>query len=648
MKVRVINGVRVIDRGCRNAPRSDIEEVAENNVKKANNVETENDSSSHRETTRRSRRRKNKQTNDSKQCLYCQRVFSSQNGLSQHIPHCKTMNSVFQDSQGEGILCKGCGRTFSTARGCNIHQGKTKCGSRSSLDANCMSPDNEPEVLACQETNHSASQHQITSSDERVLQKLGKKPPILWPKMKDDKKWNDYQRDVLSELSPFPMSMVDRINELERVMYGKGQEKFGIYERKSYPKNRRQRLCEKLKAQVRDLRAAFRKAEPDSDDQRAIAGLERGTREQLRAARRGENNRKRRWQRKRLRSKFYKDPSGVAKEIMEPKRTFKEPNATVASLNEYLAGVCADDQRNTELGQLDGLPELQCELPNFDDKDPAFQELLAVVKTRRNGSKPGLNMVPYKVYKKCPELLKKVFSMHKGVLKSRKVPLKWRITEGIFLPKVDKPNCKGFADFRVINLSNVEGKLFWSLISDRIYQHLVVKSKIIDTCVQKGSIKKMAGVVEHTSMVWAALQEARLRKKSMVEIWLDLANAYGSIPHSLIRFALKRYGIGEKWMELIMNYYDGLWTRLSTASARSEWRRLEKGIFAGCTLSVILFLAGFNIIIEFVNAKKFPTFILQNGNSLPLLRGFMGDLSVMTIGVPQGNEILERVQIAFF
>ena len=155
----------------------------------------------------------------------------------------------------------------------------------------------------------------------------------------------------------------------------------------------------------------------------------------------------------------------------------------------------------------------------------------------------------------------------------------------------------------------------------------------------------MSGVIEPTSMVWGALLEARLRKKSMVEIWLDLANAYGSIPHALIKFALKRYGICDTWVELIMNYYDGLWTRLSTTSAQSGWRRLEKGIFAGCTLSVILFLAGFNIIIEFVNAKTFPTFTLHNGNSLPLLRGFMDDLSVMTTSVPRGKEILERVQI---
>ena len=116
---------------------------------------------------------------------------------------------------------------------------------------------------------------------------------------------------------------------------------------------------------------------------------------------------------------------------------------------------------------------------------------------------------------------------------------------------------------------------------------------------------------------------------------MDLANAYGSIPHNLIKFALKRYGISDNWIELIMDYYEGLWTWVSTTSCQSQWTRLKKGIFPGCTLSVVLFLAGFNIFIEFVSAKKFPTFRLENGNSLPLLRGFMDDLSVMTTtGVP--------------
>ena len=279
MKVRLINGVRVIDRGCSNAPRSNAESLDD----LTRNAEENNESPPlHRETTRKSRRKKNRPTDDSNKCLYCQRGFSSPRGLLQHVPHCKVKNLVSEDNHREDVLCEGCGRSFTTEKGLNIHRGKTKCGHRASPDATCSSSDVETEVLACQETHHSASPHQqTTSGDERCLNKLGKKPPILWPKMNSNEKWVNYQKEVLSELCTFPMSIVDRINDFERVAYGKGQEMFGVYTKKSYPKNRRQRQCERLKAEMRDLKKAFRKADPGSDEQKLIGGLEQDTREKL-------------------------------------------------------------------------------------------------------------------------------------------------------------------------------------------------------------------------------------------------------------------------------------------------------------------------------------------------------------------------------
>ena len=153
---------------------------------------------------------------------------------------------------------------------------------------------------------------------------------------------------------------------------------------------------------------------------------------------------------------------------------------------------------------------------------------------------------------------------------------------------VDEPKEDDILDFRQIALTNVEGKLFWSLISNKLYKYLVVENKIIDTSCQKGSIQKMSGCWEHMSMVWNALQDARRRGKSLAVLWLDLANAYGSVPHQLIKFALRRYGIPQFWIELIFSYYDGLWGRSFADKVCSDWHLYEKGIFPGCTLSVIL------------------------------------------------------------
>ena len=99
--------------------------------------------------------------------------------------------------------------------------------------------------------------------------------------------------------------------------------------------------------------------------------------------------------------------------------------------------------------------------------------------------------------------------------------------------------------------------------------------------------------------MWSALKEAKSTPSRLAMLWLDLANAYGTVPHKLIEFALRRYHVTESWIKLIL-CYDGLWDRSSSSRSYSNWARYEKGIFAGCTILVVLFLAAFNVFMEFV------------------------------------------------
>ena len=80
----------------------------------------------------------------------------------------------------------------------------------------------------------------------------------------------------------------------------------------------------------------------------------------------------------------------------------------------------------------------------------------------------------------------------------------------------------------------------------------------------------MAGCWEHTSMDWAALKDARSKGKPLSIILFDLANAYGSVPHMLILFALRRYKIPEDWIILVDKYYDRLCGRTSAIGVASD------------------------------------------------------------------------------
>ena len=66
-----------------------------------------------------------------------------------------------------------------------------------------------------------------------------------------------------------------------------------------------------------------------------------------------------------------------------------------------------------------------------------------------------------------------------------------------------------------------------------------------------------------------------------------MTNAYGSILHKLIVFALHRYVVFPQRIRLIETYYEAISSKLFSESASSAWYRHEQGIFAGCTLSIL-------------------------------------------------------------
>ena len=89
---------------------------------------------------------------------------------------------------------------------------------------------------------------------------------------------------------------------------------------------------------------------------------------------------------------------------------------------------------------------------------------------------------------------------------------------------------------------------------------MIHNNKFIDNSIQKGSIEKIPGCWEHLSMVWHALKEARAKRSNLAVTWLDIANAYGSIPHKPA-FALHRYGVSPQWIRLIETYYEEVFSK---------------------------------------------------------------------------------------
>ena len=230
-----------------------------------------------------------------------------------------------------------------------------------------------------------------------------------------------------------------------------------------------------------------------------------------------------------------------------------------------------------------------------------------------------------------------LFKLFKSCLRNSVIPVQWRAVSEVYILRVKPPNPSVIKDFRPIALLNVEGKLFFSLISLRMEDHLIKQNLLIDKSIQKGFMERVPGCWEHMSSVWSALKEASVSKATLAAIWLDIANAYGSVPHRLIFFALERYGVPIKWINLIKNCYSGLWSKSFSNNAPSDWHCHRKGIFIGCTGSIILFLSAMNVVIEYV-CHHF------NDSSLTTtpVKAFMDDVFLISSSVPNTQSLLDR------
>ena len=257
----------------------------------------------------------------------------------------------------------------------------------------------------------------------------------------------------------------------------------------------------------------------------------------------------------------------------------------------------------------------------------------------RSKSAPGPNGVPYLVYKRCPGLARLLFSYMKGMWKKNAISNSWWKAEGIFIPKED--GATSVEKFRTISLLNVEGKLYFALWADRLVSYTLA-NKYIDTSIQKGGVPAVSGCMEHTAILSQLIRDAKAEKKGLVVVWLDIANAYGSIPHDLIQLALRRAHVPDDFCKLVESYYGNMNIRFTTKEFTTEWQRVKKGIITGCTLSVILFALSMTMLVMSVKDEtKGPKTL--SGQRQVNTSLFMDDIATRTENLVQTKYLLDKL-----
>ena len=468
---------------------------------------------------------------------------------------------------------------------------------------------------------------------------LGKER-INWPKS-NSPEWERLDQDLSALLRILYAPAVSRAKTHPNIIYGMCKERFGVREQsqkkevKSGP-SRRQRKCKQLREEITLLKNAYREAPQEEKD--GIQELQGEKLKKLRTAKRAESLRQGRKKFSNNCKSFLSQPYQFARNILSPKPK-GDLESSKEEVEKFLENAHSDPNRAETVEKTIKLMSYNAVEANFNDKVPSFNEFFKKLRKTRSKSAPGPNGVPYLLYKRCPRVAKQLWGYMRELWNKNTISDMWREAEGVFIPKEN--GAKSVEKFRTISLLNVEGKIFFSLKADRITDFLVM-NKYINTSIQKGGIPNVSGCIEHTAILSQLIKEAKKEKKNLVVTWLDIANAYGSIPHSVIHAALEAAHVPPKTRDLIASYYRDVKIRFTTENFTTDWQKLEKGIITGCTLSVILFALSMSWLVESVRDEtKGP--LSSSGQRQANSRLFMDDITTTTETVPQTRCLLQKL-----
>ena len=467
----------------------------------------------------------------------------------------------------------------------------------------------------------------------------GRKERINWPSA-NSKEWERLDEDLTPLLQVQAASAENKAVVHPMMIYTLCKERFGVKEGKKKSTevgpSKRQQKCKKLREEINKLKEAYKEA--GEGQKEGIKQLQEEKLQKLRLAKRAETLRKGRKKFSRNCSAFLSQPFDFARNVIAPK-----PKGNLKSSKEevenHLQKVHGDTEKKEANVDPEGIPEYPQPQVDFDNEPPSWKEFNNRLRKTRNKSAPGPNGVPYVVYKRCPGVARLLWGYLKGMWKKNSISREWRKAEGVFIPKEE--GAEDVEKFRTISLLNVEGKLFFGLKAERLMK-FALENKCIDTSIQKGGVPGMAGCLEHTAVISQLIREAKEGKGDLVVTWLDVANAYGSLPHRVIMTALRRANVPDEMCKLVEAYYADVKIRFSTGEFTTEWRQVERGIVTGCTLSVILFALAMTMLVTAAKEEtKGPT--SATGQKQVNSRLFMDDIVTTTETVVQTSLLINKL-----
>lgn len=220
-------------------------------------------------------------------------------------------------------------------------------------------------------------------------------------------------------------------------------------------------------------------------------------------------------------------------------------------------------------------------------------------------------------------------------LQTLSVPSQLLSADLIFIPKKITP--QSIKDYRPISLQAVPYKILTKLLNNRMV-HWFSEHELISP-LQMGFVpceNKQSPTHEASFINKIITISTLLGNKDCTACWLDLSNAFNSIPHDLMFEILYKMNIGPPFLKLLKFIYENTWLH-SVPHERAF--RLSRGVNQGDPLSSSIFILCFEIILRSLPQDQFTLY----GLNIPFL-AYADDLVPYCTTPEQMQATLDNLQ----
>ena len=200
------------------------------------------------------------------------------------------------------------------------------------------------------------------------------------------------------------------------------------------------------------------------------------------------------------------------------------------------------------------------ELPSADGTEltaPLRPQQVKRRLARMANTAPGADGPRYRDWAQADPSCTLLTALFNRLIAEKRIPSKWKESQTLLIHKggdQEEPS-----NWRPIALCSTAYKLFTALLNDRLLSW-ATRSGLLSP--QQKGFTPCDGILEHDYTLRAAIESAKRHKKDILVTFLDLANAFGSVPHAYLFEVIRRMGVPAELLALARDIYSGATTRL--------------------------------------------------------------------------------------